>query len=141
MRILFLVLLTISLVFTASQGQEKEEKIEVKVLKEPKVTTETPYYKITIDPEEIKKAGKSLRQFRNTTYLGYAVIFTGAIITYFGIENKIVDPETQEEKPNEPFLWTGGLVALIGQIIVMTAPHKIDEAGKHLQNSISYQKK
>lgn len=141
MRILFLVLLTISLVFTASQGQEKEEKIEVKVLKEPKVTTETPYYKIIINPEEIKKAGENLRQFKNTTYLGYALIFSGVIITTFGIENKIVDPETQEEKPNVVLLVTGGITALLGQIIAITASHKIDEAGKHLQNSISYQKK
>lgn len=137
MRILFLVLLTISLVFTALQGQEKEEKIEVKVLKEPKVTIETPYYKIIINPEEIKKAGENLRQFKNRTYLGYAVIFGGAIITYFGFANKIMDPETQEEKPNEALLWTGGLTALLGQIIVMTAPYKIDEAGKHLQNAIT----
>lgn len=141
MRILFLVLLTISLVFTASQGQEKEEKIEVKVLKEPKVATETPYYKIIINPEEIKKAGENLRQFKNTTYLGYALIFSGAITTYLGFTIKTTYQETQEEKPTEALLWIGGLAALVGQIIVLTASHKIDEAGKHLQNSISYQKK
>ena len=136
MRILFLVLLTISLVFTASQGQEKEEKIEVKVLKEPKVTRETPYYKIIIKPEEIKKAGENLRSFKNTTYLGHAVTFSGVVITYFGFTNK-----NEEGEPNQTLLLVGGITALLGQIIAITAADKIDKAGQHLQNSISYQKK
>lgn len=126
------VSLTVLFLIASLTAQEKKTEI----IKEPKVTTETPYYKITINPEEIKKAGEDLRGFKNTTYLGYAFIFGGAIITYFGIENKTVDPETQEEKLNEPLLWTGGLTMLLGQIIVFSAFHKIDEAGKHLQNAI-----
>ncbi|MBA7711548.1 hypothetical protein ES703_120514 [subsurface metagenome] len=111
----------------------QEKKIEV--IKEPKVTTETPYYKITIDPEEIKKAGESLRQFKNTTYLGYALIYGGSIVAYFGIINR--NERTNEIEPDQTLLWTGGLTSLLGLIITITASHKVEEAGKHLQNAIT----
>lgn len=126
-----LVALFTILFFIASLvAQEKK----VEIVKEPKVTTETPYYKIIIDPIEIERAGKSLRQFKNTTYLGYAGIYGGAIIAYFGVINR--NEKTNEIEPNQTLLWTGGLTSLIGLVITITASHKVDEAGKHLQNAI-----
>lgn len=129
MRKLFI---SLAILFLIASLAAQEKKVEI--ITEPKVTTETPYYKITIDPEEIKKAGENLRQFKNTTYLGYAGIYGGAIIAYFGAINR--NEKTNEIEPNQTLLWTGGLTSLIGLIITITASHKVEEAGKHLQNAI-----
>lgn len=124
---------SLAVLFLIASLLAQEKKTEI--IKEPKITTETPYYKITINPEEIKKAGEDLRGFKNTTYLGYAGIYGGAIIAYFGAINR--NERTNEIEPNQTLLWTGGLTSLIGLIITISASHKVEEAGKHLQNAIT----
>ena len=127
--LLLIVLFISSLVFAKEKTVSKDITI-------PVVTTETPYYKITIKPTEISKAGDNLIRFKNASYIGYALTFGGAIVIYFGIRNT-----NEEGKPNDNMLIGGGLLSLVGQIILITASDKIEKAGKHLQEAIIYEKK
>jgi len=134
MRLFIVFLVSLSLLFTALPAQEKEEKIEVKVLKEPpKVTTETPYYKISIEPVEIAFAGQALQSYKNTLLMGYTSIFGGIAISALGLTIK-----NEAGEPNYTLVWIGGGVTLLGQILNVFAISDLEKSGRHLENAVKY---
>ena len=102
-----------------------QEKKENKVSKKSKVT---------IDFEEITEAGKMLKSYSSNTYSNMIINFISCAIIITGAM-----PD-DKGKVNPLFITVGSIGSIYATISQIININKIGKAGKHLENSIQYQK-